>query len=299
MEEPGENGSGGDRGATAPVGHLLRRCLHVHNVLWAEEVGAALTPPQYSLLSTLLDAHGGLDQNTIGAAAGLDRSTTAGIVRRLRDQGWLNRERDRRDGRRQLVSLTAPSQLALAGLAAPVGRVQSRFLTPVALADRDWFVEHLALVAGVGPAGGDRRPGHLIRLAQQRHAALWSEEVGGLLTGPQFAVLDVLRRAGELGQGALAEASAVDRSSLSDVLGRLGARGWTDRIPDPSDRRTRRVVLTDAGRQLLRTVRQPVARVQGRILEPVPVAGRRRLVDLLGSVTGGARITLAPGTAAQ
>lgn len=288
-----------ERGPGSLVGHLLRRCHQVHNALWAEEVGSTLTPSQYSLLATLAEADAGLDQNSIGIRAGLDRSTTAGIVRRLRDQGWLRQARDPRDGRRQVVTLTAPSGAALAGLAPPVARVQARFLEPLAPVDRDWFVARLALVADVDPSGRDRRPGHLIRLAQQRHSVLWSEELGGQLTGPQFAVLDVLRRSGEMGQGALAEASAVDRSSASDVLARLEARRWTERTADPFDRRTRRVALTLAGRDLLNRVHSPVVRVQERILAPVSPGERNRLVGLLGSVAGGARASLAPGTGPQ
>jgi DNA-binding MarR family transcriptional regulator len=296
-----QDGNGrGPGGASNPlVGHLLRRCHQVHTLLWSEEVGATVTPSQYFLLSTVAADDTGLDQNTIGLRAGLDRSTTAGIIRRLRDQGWLRQVRDPRDGRRQVVSLTAPSGAALAGLAPSVARAQSRFLEPLDPAERDWFVAHLALVADVDPSGEDRRPGHLIRLAQQRHSVLWSEELGGQLTGPQFAVLDVLRRTGDMGQGALAEASAVDRSSASDVLGRLEARGWTERTADPLDRRTRRVALTTTGRQLLDRIRRPVLRVQERILEPVPQGERNRLVGLLGLVAEGARTPLAPGTAPQ
>ena len=299
MVEPGHGGREQIPEPGALVGHLLRRCHQVHNVLWSEEVGSTLTPSQYSLLATLAAADAGLDQNTIGLRAGLDRSTTAGIVRRLKDQGWLRQVRDPRDGRRQVISLTAPAGAALAGLAPPVSRVQSRFLEPLEPAGRDWFVARLALVADVDPSGRDRRPGHLIRLAQQRHSVLWSEELGGELTGPQFAVLDVLGRTGSMGQGALAESSAVDRSSASDVLGRLEARGWTERTADPLDRRTRRVALTPAGRELLGRVRRPVLRVQERILAPVPQGERNRLVGLLGLVAEGARMPLAPGTGPQ
>jgi DNA-binding MarR family transcriptional regulator len=299
MVDPDNVGLEQGREPGALVGHLLRRCHQVHNVLWTEEVGATLTPSQYSLLAALAAADVGLDQNTIGLRAGLDRSTTAGIVRRLKDQGWLRQVRDSRDGRRQVVSLTAPAGAALAGLAQPVGRAQSRFLEPLEPAAKDWFVARLLLVADADPSGEDRRPGHLIRLAQQRHSVLWSEELGGELTGPQFAVLDVLRRAGDMGQGALAEASAVDRSSASEVLGRLEARGWTERTADPFDRRTRRVALTPGGRELLDRVHGPVLRVQERILEPVPQGERNRLVGLLGRVAEGARTPLAPGTGPQ
>ena len=71
MVDPDHDGreQGPDPGAL--VGHLLRRCHQVHNVLWSEEVGSTLTPSQYSLLATLAAADAGLDQNTIGLRAGL------------------------------------------------------------------------------------------------------------------------------------------------------------------------------------------------------------------------------------
>ncbi|QCU77813.1 MarR family transcriptional regulator [Citricoccus sp. SGAir0253] len=286
--------------ATRPlVGHLLRRCHQVHNVLWAQEVGGVLTSPQFSVLSALAGAEEGLDQHALGALAGLDRSTTAGVVRRLQAQGWLRRDRDPRDGRRQVITITTASRVALSGLAGAVGRVQERFLAPLTAAERGWFTDRLALLADPTRADPDRRPGHLVRRAQQRHAALWAEELGGVLTGPQFAVLDVLRRDGAQGQGPLAEASAVDRSSASDVLARLEARGWTRRTPDPADRRTRRVALTPAGEDLLREVGPGVLRVQRRILEPVDAADRDRLEGLLATVSEGVRVTLAHGTGGQ
>ncbi|HEY4616283.1 MAG TPA: MarR family transcriptional regulator [Citricoccus sp.] len=295
----GAEAAGREQGAVALVGHLLRRCYQVHHQLWAEEIGDTLTPSQYSLLLTVAAADAGLDQHTIGAGAGLDRSTTAGIVRRLKVYGWLKQSRDPRDGRRQVVSLAAPSAVALEGLAPAVANVQARLLRPVEGGDRGWLEDRLALVADVGPRAQDRRPGHLLRLAQQRHTALWAQEVGARLTGPQFAVLDVLRRDGDLGQGALAEAAAVDRSSASDVLGRLESRGWTERSADPSDRRTRRVRLTPAGEDVLRAVHDPVLRVQERLLQPVPAAEQERLVDLLGRVADGASTSLAPGQGPQ
>lgn len=295
----GIEAAGREQGAVALVGHLLRRCYQVHHQLWAEEVGSTLTPSQYSLLLTVAAAGAGLDQHTIGTGAGLDRSTTAGIVRRLKVHGWLKQSRDPRDGRRQVVSLAAPSSVALEGLAPAVARVQARLLRPVEDGDRGWLEDRLALVADVGPRAQDRRPGHLLRLAQQRHTALWTEEVGARLTGPQFAVLDVLRRDGDLGQGVLAEAAAVDRSSASDVLGRLESRGWTERSADPSDRRTRRVRLTPAGEEVLRAVHGPVLRVQERLVQPVPTGDRERLVHLLGRVADGAPTSLAPGKGPQ
>ncbi|NUL47996.1 MarR family transcriptional regulator [Cellulosimicrobium funkei] len=275
-----------------PVGHVLRRCQQLHHAVWAEEVGGILTSPQYSVVHSVAAARaegtGPLDQHSLGVAAGLDRTTVAGVIRRLEAQGWLRRDRDPRDARRRVIVLPAPSGVALAGLAPSVLAVQERILAPVPAGTRDWLADRLAQLAPAGASVQDRRPGHLIRLAQQRHTALWAEELGDLLTGPQFAVLRVLAAQGPSPQSILAERAALDRSSTSEVLRRLEGRGWTGRRPEPGDRRTRLASLTGQGRDLLESVSGGVERVQRRILEPVPPGDRRRLVEVLAVVAQGA-----------
>lgn len=287
------------RGEVELVGHVLRRCLQLHNAVWAEEVGGILTSPQYSVVHSVAAAQsagaGLLDQHSVGLAAGLDRSTVAGVIRRLEQQGWLRRERDPRDARRRVIGLPAPSEVALLGLAPAVLAVQERILAPLSAEARGWLRDALVqLTPAVAPAvtpevaaARDLRPGHLIRLAQQRHTALWAEELGTRLTGPQYAVLHVLAAAGPSHQSIVAERAALDRSSTSEVLRRLEERGWTGRRPEPEDRRTRLVSLTDAGRTLVDSVSGPVERVQRRILEPVPPGDRRRLVEVLAVVAQG------------
>lgn len=276
---------------TELIGHVLRRCHQLHHAVWAEEVGGILTSPQYSVVHSVAaaQAQGGrlLDQQAVGLAAGLDRSTVAGVIRRLEQQGWLRRERDPRDARRQVIGLPAPSGMALLGLAPAVLAVQERILARVPAGAREWLIDTTAHLAPTAAAAQDRRPGHLIRLAQQRHTALWTEELGVLLTGPQFAVLRVLAAEGSSHQSVVAERAALDRSSASEVLRRLEARGWTGRRPEPGDRRVRLVSLTDAGRGVLDSVAGGVERIQQRILEPVPPADRRRLVEVLAVVAQG------------
>lgn len=273
------------------VGHVLRRCHQVHHAVWTEEVGDVLTSPQYSVLHSLSTAReegrGPLDQNALGQLAGLDRSTVAGVVARLEAQGWLRRERDHRDARRRVVELPTPSILALGGLAPAVRSVQERMLAAVPATERDWFRDRLALLAPATVAASDHRPGHLIRLAQQRHTALWAEELGAALTGPQFAVLRVLATAGPLAQAAVAELAALDRSSASEVLSRLEVRGWIQRRPGAGDRRSRTVSLAEDGLAFMESVEAGVERVQHRILEPVPPRDRDRLVELLAVVARG------------
>lgn len=66
---------------------------------------------------------------------------------------------------------------------------------------------------------------------------------------PQQAML--LRRLGQpRTMGDIAEALACDRSNVTGLVDRLAARGLLERVPDPTDRRTRHLVLTAEGQAL-------------------------------------------------
>ena len=87
-------------------GHLIRRAQQVHTWLWNAEVSPEVTSPQFAVLYALR-AEQDIDQKTLGERVSLDRSTTAEIAARLTGRGLLQRFRDPRDARRNLLRLTA------------------------------------------------------------------------------------------------------------------------------------------------------------------------------------------------
>src|SRR5205807_2326906 len=87
-------------------GHLIRRAQQVHYWLWNAEVSGEVTSPQFAVLYALR-AEKNIDQKTLGERVSLDRSTTAEVVARLKARGLIQRFRDPRDGRRNLLRLTA------------------------------------------------------------------------------------------------------------------------------------------------------------------------------------------------
>lgn len=275
------------------AGHLLRRCHQVHQMVWTQTVGEVLTSPQFSALEVVAAAGvGGLDQSTVGDRAALDRSTVAGVVRRLADQHWITRSADPQDGRRHLLRSTAPADVALEALQQRVREVQRRLLAPLGQQERTEMLRLLVLIAEVPQesplgSGEDCRPGHLVRRAQQRHAMLWSQEHEPLaeqLTGPQFAVLGTLLRHGPQVQGSVAASVALDRSTASDVLARLERRGLTQRSPVPGDARSRQVELTEDGRRAVLAAAPAALLVQQRLLSSVTPPDRARVTDLLSTL---------------
>jgi DNA-binding MarR family transcriptional regulator len=71
------------------------------------------------------------------------------------------------------------------------------------------------------------------------------------LTNGQFSLLMSLNRPGPPTIGGVARLLAMDRTTLTADLKPLGRRGLVEVRIDPEDRRSRRLVLTAAGRALL------------------------------------------------
>ena len=65
-----------------------------------------MTSPQFAVLYALR-AEKKIDQKTLGERVSLDRSTTAEVAARLTARGLVQRFRDPRDARRNLLRLTA------------------------------------------------------------------------------------------------------------------------------------------------------------------------------------------------
>lgn len=88
------------------VGYLIRRAQHLHVATWARVVSTEITSVQYTVL-VLLDQRGEASQRELCDAADLDRSTIAGLVRRMEERGLVERRRAADDARRNTVTLTA------------------------------------------------------------------------------------------------------------------------------------------------------------------------------------------------
>lgn len=130
----------------------------------------------------------------------------------------------------------------------------------------------------------DALGGHLLRIAQQRHTAIWLEEIGTEPTGPQYAVLAALEAEPGADQRRLGAMASLDRSSTTDVVSRLGSRGWLTRSPDPADGRRDVIALDPRAVPAVRDLHPRVALVQARLLAPLDVAEHDHLVRDLAAL---------------
>jgi len=140
---------------------------------------------------------------------------------------------------------------------------------------------------GLAAFGLDRTPGHLIRRAQQRAVEIFVEEVGE--DGPtprQYAVLLCIYQNDGINQTDLVRLSGIDRSTLTEILRRLAARGLITRKRMKSDQRTNSLSITEAGARVLTQAFDATLRAQERIMAPVPADQRDATLHLLGLLAG-------------
>jgi len=107
-----------------------------------------------------------------------------------------------------------------------------------------------------------RFTGSLVRRAQQRHAAVWLNEVSSEITSVQYAALEILRETPGVSQRQLGDKLDVDRSTIADLVARMVRNGLIERGDDPGDKRSYVLFLTAAGKKQLAALRPRVEEVE-------------------------------------
>jgi DNA-binding MarR family transcriptional regulator len=123
--------------------HLLHRVSQCAEAIFQSRTTGGLTPRQLAVLQVVAD-HEGLSQTGLVERTGIDRSTTADIVRRLVRRGWLQRRRSKKDARAYVLKLTEACTTMLTG-AEPFARgVDTRVLNSLPKGRREAFMAFLA-----------------------------------------------------------------------------------------------------------------------------------------------------------
>ena len=117
------------------TGFLIRRAQQAHAALWLREASSEITSVQFGALN-LLQLHPGIDQRTLGEHLQLDRSTIADVARRLEQRGYIERDRDPADRRRNILRLTPNGVAVVATMQPRVNRVNQILVSALSQADR-------------------------------------------------------------------------------------------------------------------------------------------------------------------
>jgi DNA-binding MarR family transcriptional regulator len=104
----------------------------------------------------------------------------------------------------------------------------------------------------------------------------------------EFDVLAALRREGPpyaLSPGRLLQVTLVTSGTMTNRIDRLEAKGLVERVPDPDDGRSVRVILTADGRQRVDDALTDLLAHERDILAALPSTDQDRLAALLRSLT--------------
>jgi MarR family transcriptional regulator, temperature-dependent positive regulator of motility len=137
--------------------HLVHRVAQCASDVFSDEVFQArvdkkdLTPRQVAVLSTVAQDEG-LSQTAICVRTGIDRSTLADLVRRLKKKGFLERRRRQEDTRTYAVTLTEEGRRVLRTIEPLAKKVDEHILAAVPTKDRAPFLAALrSIVATLQP----------------------------------------------------------------------------------------------------------------------------------------------------
>ncbi|UUX51190.1 MarR family transcriptional regulator [Nisaea acidiphila] len=131
-------------------------------------------------------------------------------------------------------------------------------------------------------------PGHLIRRFHQISVAVFFaelERIGSDLTPVQFAALETVRLNPGTDQATLAGLIAYDRTTITGVVDRLVGKGLLTRQVSETDRRARRLQLTDAGIEELGKLAPAVEAAQQKMVGGLDDAEAAELIRLLKKAT--------------
>jgi MarR family transcriptional regulator, lower aerobic nicotinate degradation pathway regulator len=127
----------------------------------------------------------------------------------------------------------------------------------------------------------DDQVGFILRQVYQRHAALFSEQLGEDLTPMQWAVLAKLAELRTCSQNMLGRLTAMDVATVKGVVERLMRRGLIGTRPDADDRRRLVLFLSEKGINLHVQLAAAAKQVSQLTLAPLDKAERQVLVALL------------------
>jgi MarR family transcriptional regulator, lower aerobic nicotinate degradation pathway regulator len=127
----------------------------------------------------------------------------------------------------------------------------------------------------------DDQVGFLMRVAMQRHTAIFTSRMVEALTQTQFAALAKLYEVGPCSQNHLGRLIYLDAATIKGVVDRLALRGFLTALNDPKDRRRRAVTLTERGRAVTEAAMKVAAEITAATLVPLTADEQRAVTMLL------------------
>jgi DNA-binding MarR family transcriptional regulator len=136
--------------------------------------------------------------------------------------------------------------------------------------------------AGWFLAQADEHPGDLIRRLQQITVGIFMDETKKLdITAVQYKALRAIKKTPGIPKSYLADALALDRSTIGELVRRLESRGLVTRTTAQGDKRIKKLRLSPVGEALLAKAEPCVRRAKTRILAPLSKADKQLFLQML------------------
>lgn len=290
---------------TSTVGYLLRVVQQAQSQALDFEQSYELTPPQMSVLGAVVSAPG-IDQRTVSALTFIDKSTVADVVSRLVDRRLLDASRSPSDGRRDHLRPTRTAIAVIYDVTPQLIKRNEDFLAALPDDDRQAFLLALGSIGHADraeppsrytvPSPDGARPaldvpwglGRPLRACLQRYGRLWTERIS-TATPVQWLALSALAVNSGVSQRDLGEVIRLDKASMTEMLGRLTARGLILKSRDPEDGRRRNIELTASGHDTVQRLVPLVGEVEAAFLSPLQPAQRVSFTSALARLAAGSR----------
>ena len=127
----------------------------------------------------------------------------------------------------------------------------------------------------------EEQVGFLIRVAMQRHTAVFTTRMVENLTPTQFAALAKLYEVGPCSQNFLGRLIYLDAATIKGVIDRLSSRGFVIAIGDRKDRRRLALALTKEGHRVVETAIRVDCEITIETLAPLTPRERPLITKLL------------------
>jgi DNA-binding MarR family transcriptional regulator len=126
--------------------------------------------------------------------------------------------------------------------------------------------------------------GHLRAVRQKLRRPIEAEFARGHLTGPQLSVMEALVHSEGLSLKELGGRQGMAHSTVSGIVDRLAKRGLVERLTNPTDRRSRTIVVSRRVRDYMRDVLPALT------IHPIAAALRRAKPAERSTIAAGLRI---------
>jgi DNA-binding MarR family transcriptional regulator len=280
-------------------GNLLRRLHRLSLAVFAEESASCeISRSQFEAL-TAIARFPGLDQISLARAFGIDRSTTALVLKVLTDRGLVHRTVHPEDRRRRVLELTDAGLTMHDVALLAARRTEQRLMRPLSSDEVEEFVTALRTIITDTPSGAPawtleahpspdqarahveylgQRPGFLLRRCWQVFHALFGEATQDLdITATQYGLI-VLLNLIQADEAATARLVGVERSTGDRLLQRLKARGYIEKA---TNRQHAVLRATTEGRALLEQVHRRAETADITLLSSLAPEARDALTDTM------------------